>query len=63
MKVPQFDYCSPQAMELRLRDGIKPWELHPCEVDSFIGWRPGEWPELDRARELRKQIEAADDGR
>lgn len=60
-KVEQHDYLSDEAMALRRRDGCLPHQVHPCECDSFDGWKPGEWPELDRARELRKQIEA-DDG-
>jgi hypothetical protein len=35
MKVEQFPYLSPEAMELRRRDGIPPWGVHPCEVDSL----------------------------
>lgn len=37
MIVEQHDYLSPQAIELRRRDGVPPWGCHPCEVDSLAG--------------------------
>ena len=35
MKVEQFPYLSAEAMELRRRDGVPPWGVHVCEVDSL----------------------------
>lgn len=35
MKVKQYPYLSPQAVELRRRDGIPPWSIHVCEVECF----------------------------
>jgi hypothetical protein len=34
VKVPQFEYLSPEAQALRRQDGTKPWEVHACELDS-----------------------------
>jgi len=58
MKVEQFPYLAPEAMQLRRRDGVMPWQVHPCEVDTFWDWPPGEWAALDEARALRDEIEA-----
>lgn len=54
MKVEQFAYMSPEAVALRRRDGIPPWGLHPCEVDS-VQPEPGSpfhsaWMEAKRFR-------------
>lgn len=62
MIVEQFAYLSPAAMELRRRDGIPPWGVHPCEVGHFTGW-PDDGAgvfavALRAARELRASIEA-----
>lgn len=35
MKVTQYPYLSPEASRLRERDGVPPWDVHPCEVDSI----------------------------
>lgn len=35
MKVPQYGYLSPEAKELRRRDGVPPWGVHVCEVDGL----------------------------
>ncbi|GAB3733961.1 hypothetical protein GCM10028862_16730 [Luteimonas pelagia] len=57
MKVPQHPYLSPEAMRLRKRDGIPPWGVHPCEVDS-LAELAGEqsaggmaWREAERVRQ------------
>lgn len=59
MKVQQHTYLSPAAAALRQRDGIPPWGVHPCEVDSLKTTPPGTvfYAELQQARELRHQIE------
>jgi hypothetical protein len=59
MKVEQFGYLSPEAVSLRQRDGIPPWGVHPCEVDS-IAPEPGtafhaSWMQ---AKRFRAEIEA-----
>jgi hypothetical protein len=61
MKIEQHDYLSAEAKRLRQRDGVPPWGVHPCEVESlrkFAG-DPGvfgnAWREADR---LRREIEA-----
>lgn len=60
MKVEQHRYLSPEAVELRRRDGVPPWGVHPCEVDSL---RPEPGAPLHRAwreaRRLRAEIEAS----
>lgn len=61
MKIEQHPYLSPQASELRHRDGIPPWGVHPCEVDSLPAKVEGRTvfaAELAAARELRRQLEA-----
>ena len=58
MKVEQHRFLSDAALALRRRDGIRPWMVHPCEVDHFKGMKPGEWPALDEARKLREELEA-----
>lgn len=65
MKVAQFPYLSPEAMALRRRDGVPPWGVHVCEVDSLGERSP--WPATtaggaawEAARVLRDEIEAAD---
>lgn len=59
MIVEQHPYLSPQAVELRQRDGIPPWGVHPCEVDSLQ--RPSQaGPFRDAWRQawrLRREIE------
>ena len=63
MKVKQYPYLSPEANELRHRDGIPLWGVHPCEVDHLRksqeaapnAWLP--WPEFDEASALRDEIE------
>ncbi|HRP94904.1 MAG TPA: hypothetical protein PL143_01510 [Rhodocyclaceae bacterium] len=65
MKVPQFDYCSPQAMKLRQQDNTPPWGVHVCEVDSLAGFDvdgSAFGQSLAEARRLRAELEAADDG-
>ena len=60
-KVPQFPYLSPQAMEYRRRDGLKPWQVHVVEVDSLSNIESGDTAfaaELEQARRLRVEIEA-----
>lgn len=60
MMVKQHAYLSPAAKALRQRDGIPPWGVHPCEVDTLNNTAPGTvfHAELQQARELRHQIEA-----
>lgn len=60
MKIEQVPYLSPAAMALRRRDQTPPWAVHPAETDDFADWPAGEWPALDEARALRRQIEAGD---
>lgn len=60
MKVEQHDYLSPEAVELRRRDGIPPWGVHPCEVDSIDPDTLASGPFRDAWREasrLRREIE------
>lgn len=60
MKIEQHKYLSPAAVELRQRDGVPPWGVHPCEVDSLKG-APDDSTAfaagLRQARELRRAIE------
>lgn len=59
MKIKQHLYLSPEAVQLRQRDGIPPWGVHPCELDSldspassgafYASWR--------EATELRAALE------
>lgn len=63
-KVPQHDYCSPQAMKLRAQDGTPPWGVHICELDSLADFDEDDSAfgrSLAEARRLRAELEAADD--
>lgn len=60
MKVAQYPYLSPEASRLRERDGVPPWGVHPCEVDS-VSPAPGTalhaaWLEACR---MRTELEGA----
>ena len=64
MIVEQFAYLSPEAMRLRQRDGVPPWGVHVCELDS-VGCAPGAereatgWAQsVAAAHALRATIEA-----
>lgn len=61
MIVEQFPYMSPEAWELRRRDGIPPWSLHPCEVDSILDVPPASLfaAEVAKARAIRDALESA----
>lgn len=62
MKVEQHDYLSPEAAELRRRDGTPPWGVHVCEVDSFDPDTLQSGPFRDSwraASRLRREIEAS----
>jgi hypothetical protein len=64
MKIEQFPYCSPKAMEARRRDGVPPWGAHPCECDSLGEPDPTDRsPFAESLREawrLRRELEGAD---
>lgn len=60
MKIEQHPYLSPAAVELRHRDGVPPWGVHPCEVDSLATFKADTSPfgeSLRQARELRDELE------
>jgi hypothetical protein len=60
-RIEQFAYLSPQACELRRRDGTPPWSVHPCEVDDFKHWPADDGSAfgaaLREARALRAELE------
>lgn len=63
MKLPQFAFCSPEALELRRQDGTPTWGVHPCETDSLGQPDPGDRSpfaeNLRAAWALRREIEGA----
>lgn len=63
MKVQQFGYLSPGAKALRSRDGIPPWGIHVCEVDSLGAPGDGDHSPfaqlLREAFALRAELEAS----
>lgn len=59
MKVPQYKYLSAEAVALRQRDGIPPWGVHPCEVES-VASVAGDglfWQHWREAKLLRDELE------
>lgn len=60
-KVKQHPYLSTEAIALRRRDGIPPWGVHVCEVDS-LAHLPDDGSIFARAladaRALRDEIES-----
>jgi hypothetical protein len=59
----QHRYMSPEAMELRRQDGVPPWSVHPCEVESLGQPDPADQSPfaeaLRAAWALRREIEGA----
>lgn len=63
MKIQQHAYLSPEAQQQRRQDGTRPWECHPCELDSVGRPDPADmsmfaqsWRAADA---LRREIEGA----
>ena len=61
MKVTQHRYLSPEACALRRRDGVPPWGVHPCEVNSLAKLKDNTTvfgAHLLAAAEMRRRLEA-----
>jgi len=62
MKIKQHGFCSPEAMELRHRDGTPSWSVHVSELDS-LGPVDKVMPttfraEVERVAAIRRALEA-----
>lgn len=62
MKIPQYGYCSPEAMRARQLHNTPPWGVDITEVDALGELSPTDplYNAWRAAAELRRQIEAGE---